>query len=92
MRARTFSHLRERCMSKMTPGTDRDMVEITQSFEFMAEDCMDIHDRLDGLTRDDHLARELLMMTALRRKLDWNIQRLTALTGQDDPRVADIPF
>lgn len=79
-------------MSRMTPGTDRDMVEITQSFEFMSEDCQDISQALDGLTRDDHMARELLKMTALRRKLDWNIQRLIIITGQDDPRVIDIPF
>jgi hypothetical protein len=68
------------------------MTEIAQSLEFMAEDCMEIHDGLDGCTRDDHLARELLMMTALRRKLDWNIQRLISLTGQVDPRGVNIPF
>jgi hypothetical protein len=79
-------------MSNRSPGTDRDITEIAQSFEFMAEDCMDIHGRLDGLTRDDYLDRELLMMQALRRKLHWNIKRLVAMTGQDDPWVADIPY
>lgn len=79
-------------MGNMAPGTDRDMTEITLSFEFMSEDCQDISDRLDGLTRDDHLGVQLLMMSALRRKMDWNIKRLILLTGQRDPALNALPF
>ncbi len=73
-------------------GTDREMTEIAQSLEFMAEDFRDLSEKLDGQTRTEYLGDELRSMHALRSKLKYNIRKLERITGQSAYTERTFPF
>ncbi len=79
-------------MSQERAGPDRDMCEIAQSIEFTAEDCAELSEALQDKTRNDYLEVELMKLKAIKRKITFNVERLEAITGQQTPYVADIPF
>lgn len=79
-------------MSTTKSGIDRDIVEIAQSIEFMGEDCSEIAESMDGLTRSDYLYPQISKLKALSTKLQYNVLRLISITGQKNPAEHDMPF
>ncbi len=79
-------------MSAEKGGTDREMTEIAQSLEFMAEDFRELSEKLDGQTRNDYLGVELRSLYALLTNLNYNIDKLEKLTGQFRWMQETFPF
>ncbi len=73
-------------------ATDRELTEVAQSLEFMAEDFQELSEKLDGQTRHDYLGDELRAMHALRSKLKYNIRKLEKMTGQSAYTERHFPF
>ncbi len=79
-------------MSDTKQGPDRDICEIAQSLEFMAEDFQELAEKLSPSDRHMYLGDELRAMHALRTKLNYNIERLERLTGQSQWTERAFPF
>lgn len=79
-------------MSGERAGPDREICEIAQSLEFMAEDCQGLSEKLEPQDRHMYLGDELRSLYALRTKLSYNIDKLEKLTGQSRWTERKFPF
>lgn len=70
----------------------RDMQDIAHALADCGDELHMASLSISATTSEDYLVQEISTMVGVRVKLAYNIKKLKQLTGQEDPRVKDLPF